>query len=319
VKSGLWEGESGPSEGAGGRRGAGRYLSVRCWGTRGSVPAPGPFTLRYGGNTSCVEVRTSAGQSLILDAGTGIRLLGERLPLATGGDEDSPVHLFLTHFHWDHIQGIPFFSPLQNPRTRVTVHGPRQGKRSVEGLLRSQMSPVFFPLPFARLPAELSYRHVGEEAWEGVGLRVASIRVRHPSRTLGYRVEGEGVSVAYVPDNELGWVDRGSTTQMKAYDRFLDFLDGVDLLIHDAMYTDEEYRARRGWGHSSVGQTVRLARDAGVGRLWLFHHAPERTDAVVDRIVDRECRGAAAAGRGDLRIEAAREGVEVELKGETRP
>lgn len=226
-----------------------------------------------------------------------------------------PIHLFLTHFHWDHIQGFPFFGPLLDPQASVVIHGPRQGTGSVEDLLRSQMSSVFFPMPFKRLPARLRYRHVGEDGWEEDGLRVSAIRVRHPSRTLGYRVDFAGASVAYVPDNELGRIDRFRGALRLGYERLLAFLEGVDLLVHDAMYTDEEYSTRRGWGHSSIGQTVRLARDAGVGRLCLFHHAPDRGDAELARMVQKVKSELAATGSPGPGIQAAVEGEQLMLEG----
>lgn len=290
----------------------GAALTVRCWGTRGSVPTPGPATARFGGNTPCLEVRLAGGRSLVFDAGTGIRLLGKTLPASPTGEPCPPIHLFLTHFHWDHIQGFPFFGPLLDPRARIVIHGPRQGAGSVEALLKSQMRPVFFPMPFERLPARLSYRHLREEGWEEDGVRVAAIRVRHPSRTVGYRVDSSGASVAYIPDNELGPFDGRPEALRRGYERFLAFLDGADLLLHDAMYTDEEYRSRKGWGHSSVGQAVRLARDAGVARLCLFHHAPDRSDDELARIVQRERSELAAVG-SRLKLQAALEGEELML------
>jgi phosphoribosyl 1,2-cyclic phosphodiesterase len=283
-------------------------LAVRFWGTRGSVPVPGPSTLHYGGNTPCVEVRTPAGESLVLDAGTGIRLLGKSMAAPVGEAMVGAVHLFLTHFHWDHIQGLPFFDPLGDPRSRVVIHGFPQEGRGVEDLLRSQMSPVFFPVSYDRLSAITECRDLGDDPWRGPGVEVASIRVRHAGHTVGYRVRTDQGAVAYLPDNELG-EDPGAISEVgrRRYEVLCRFLKGVDLLIHDAMFTDEEYTIRRGWGHSSVGQALRLAEDAGVGSLSLFHHAPDRTDQEMGEILNRVRRELSDRG-SPLRVDGAREG-----------
>ena len=283
-------------------------LAVRFWGARGSVPVPGPSTLKYGGNTPCVEVRTPVGGSLIFDAGTGIRLLGRSATGIGSRGGEGPIQIFLTHYHWDHIQGLPFFSPLRDPGARVVVHGFRQGQRGVEDLLRTQTDPVFFPVPYARLPASMECRDLGPDPWVEDGVEVASIQVRHPGHTVGFRVRTHQGAVAYVPDNELG-EDPGGGYGASAppFEALRRFLEGVDLLIHDAMFTDAEYPSRQGWGHSSVGQAVRLAEEAGVGTLCLFHHAPGRADAEMDEILEGARRDVARRG-SPLQVDAAREG-----------
>jgi phosphoribosyl 1,2-cyclic phosphodiesterase len=284
-------------------------LLVRFWGTRGSVPVPGPATLRYGGNTPCVEVRPPGGRSLVFDAGTGIRLLGANWAQAGPGAGEEPISIFLSHFHWDHIQGLPFFGPLGQPGARVVIHGFPQGGRGVEDLLRGQMDPVFFPVAYHRVPASVECRDLSGDPWLEGGTEVASIRVRHPGHTVGYRIRTDQGTVAYVPDNELGGVfERGSRVLRRQYEVLCRFLEGVDLLIHDAMFTDGEYAGRRGWGHSSVGQAVRLAEDAGVGTLALFHHAPERADREMDEILEAVEQGLQARA-SPLRVEGAREGA----------
>jgi phosphoribosyl 1,2-cyclic phosphodiesterase len=272
------------------------------------VPVPGPPTLRYGGNTPCVEVRLAGGRSLVFDAGTGIRLLGRSLSFSGPGREREPLHIFLTHFHWDHIHGLPFFRPLADPRNRVVVHGFPQGRRGVEDLLRSQMDPVFFPVTYRRLPASMDCHDLDGKPWVGAGVEVASLRVRHPGQTVGYRISTDQGTVAYIPDNELGGgPGRSSQVLRRRYEVLLRFLEGVDLLIHDAMFTDLEYPARRGWGHSSVGQAVQLAEDASVGTLALFHHAPGRTDREMDGILESVSRELEERG-SPLRVDGAREG-----------
>lgn len=275
------------------------YLRVTCWGTRGSIPSPGPATAHFGGNTPCIEVRSAAGGLYILDAGTGIRVLGRRLEV-----EDEPVRaeLFLTHFHWDHIQGIPFFTPLYDRRASLRVHGPPQADSDIATLFARQMTTTFFPVPFEALAADLAFRHLDEEPWTDGAVRVASLRVKHPSNTHGYRLSAGGADVAYIPDNELSGTgyEVGSTW----YDDLVGFLDGVELLIHDAMYTDEELTMRRGWGHSTHGEAVRLALDAGVKRLLFFHHAPDRDDVALRRLLE------------PLAEEGARRGLDVAMAAE---
>jgi phosphoribosyl 1,2-cyclic phosphodiesterase len=279
-------------------------LTLRFWGTRGSIPSPGPATAGYGGNTPCVEIETR-GRRFILDAGSGLRPLGihlleNRLPLDTT--------IFLTHFHWDHIQGFPFFGPMYRPDAKLHVLAPQQEQLDVRSLFAGQMGPIYFPVPFEAVSAQMTFDHLNEGTWSEDGVTVSSLRVRHPSFTVGYRLESRGHSVCYIPDNELkaGPYDLGRDWR----DRLVRFCGGTDLLIHDAMFTEEEYPSRQGWGHSTFEQTLDLAADAGVKRLLFFHHAPDRTDSALAEIVDRMRDRAASRGLS-MNMDAAAEGTEI--------
>jgi phosphoribosyl 1,2-cyclic phosphodiesterase len=262
--------------------------------------------VKYGGNTSCLEVR-AADRVLIFDAGSGIRHLGEHL-VQQG---DVAAELFLTHFHWDHIQGLPFFRPLYTADTHLRVHGARQGTSDVQALIAGQMGPIYFPVPFEALSAQLSFRDLDATPIQVGDVEVLPHRVRHPMNTFGFRVNHAGAGIAYIPDNELigghydmppGW-----------HESLRSFLGGVDVLIHDAMYTDDEYQRFAGWGHSTFTDAVRLAEEAGVRRLLLFHHSPERTDAALDRIVETLQNDLARRNSG-LQLGVAAEGEDILLE-----
>lgn len=280
------------------------------WGTRGSVPTPGPHTARYGGNTPCVALTDGADRLLILDAGTGIRPLGNAVMARAGRLE---ADLLLSHTHWDHIQGFPFFRPLSVPGTRVRIYGAAQERVPLEEILRRQMDPMVFPLPLTALPASLNVTEIGEGIMEIDGFTVTAFCLRHPGTTLGYRLRpaGGGREVAYVTDNELGpGGSYGVPADWRA--RLVRFLGGTDTLIHDAMYSDALMPARAGWGHSSPREAIELAAEASCRRLLLFHHDPESDDEAMDALV-REARAYARARGFGLEIEAASEGMRLAL------
>jgi len=286
---------------------------VTFWGTRGSIPTPGARTARYGGNTPCVAVETAAGDLVILDAGTGIRPLGVELVERQNGAVSAEI--LLSHAHWDHIQGLPHFKPFFAPGNRVRIWGSRQGTTSLEAILRQQMDPAVFPVPLDALSAALTVQQVEPAGGEFTigAFRVASIRLRHPGTTLGYRLTpiAGGPSMAYVTDNELG---AGGTYSMPPNWRqsFVAFLKGVDLLIHDAMYAPDELDAHRGWGHSTFEEALAVAGEAGVQRLVLFHHEPEHADSVMDKLLAAARQAARAQGKA-VEVLAAQEGMELTL------
>jgi len=282
--------------------------SVTFWGTRGSIPTPGPDTTRYGGNTPCLAVEGPDGHLVILDAGTGIRKLGRAL--AERRDGSVRAEILLSHTHWDHIQGLPFFAPFFSAGNRITIRGAPQGGVPLEDILRQQMHPIVFPVPLDAVAADLAVEHVTEGRFAIGEFSVVAFRVRHPGTALAYRLhhQNEGMTIVYVTDNELGkGGDYGEDPKWR--DRFLEFVAGAQILVHDAMYTPEQIVQFAGWGHSSFSEAVAVARDAGVEQLALFHHHPEHGDVVLDEIVAR-----ARAEAGDaIEVFAAREGMTLTL------
>ena len=276
---------------------------VRFRGTRGSIPSPGPDTVRHGGNTSCVEVRFE-DTLLILDAGTGIRTLGK--DLARSG-EPVEATILLSHFHWDHVQGLPFFRPMHTASSRLHVVAPADRDEYVEERLARQMEPIFFPVPFHGIKADCRFTAWNEGPLEVGAAVVRVFPVRHPSRTVGYRIDTPTASICYIPDNEL---EGGRYDVPADWRRHLEeFVSGADILMHDTMYTRAEYAHHEGWGHSTTGQALDLARAAGVRHLVGFHHAPDRSDAELDRLTGAAQRIAGS----DLRFTYAAEGGEIRL------
>jgi phosphoribosyl 1,2-cyclic phosphodiesterase len=288
-------------------------LTLTFWGTRGSIPSPGPSTVRYGGNTPCLELRTADGWLIILDAGTGIRELGRSL-IRQGNGQPVAGDIFLTHAHWDHIQGIPFFAPLFRKGNRFTIWGSRSLQTSIDRVVRDQMSPVVFPVSFEELQARIDFQELAEERRQGTGYEVSAMGVRHPGGALGYRFSTgnvDGRALVYVSDNELS-PDARYDDAPGWREKLVAFARGASVLVHDTMYTAEEYRSFVGWGHSTHEQAVELALDAEVERLVLFHHRPERTDDEVDRCVEG-CREIVARRGRHLEVLAAAEGMTLQV------
>jgi phosphoribosyl 1,2-cyclic phosphodiesterase/CheY-like chemotaxis protein len=286
-------------------------MRIRFWGTRGSIPKPGPDTIRYGGNTSCVEVRSASGVLILLDCGTGAHGFGQAL-LA---EQDGPRrgHLFISHTHWDHIQGLPFLAPLFDPAFEWDIYGPRGLGPSIRETLAGQMQYTYFPITIEQFAAKVHYHDLAEGSIELGDVRVTAHYMNHPALTLGYRIEADGASVVFATDHEphSPALARGERPPRSADEcHYASFVAGADLLIHDAQFTLDEYEKHLGWGHSPVEFAVDLAAAGGVRRLALYHHDPLRDDPGVDEIVARA--RARAAGSG-VEVFGAAEGLVIEL------
>lgn len=270
---------------------------VKFWGVRGSIACPSPDHVIYGGNTSCISVSTDDGM-VIFDAGTGIRALGREV-ISQGLVQ---AHLFFTHTHWDHINGFPFFAPAYNPAFKLEIHGPKQdgSPRGIQHVLTGQMETPNFPVPLAAMRGIVSYEDfdVGSVFSPIPGVTLRTWPLRHPNGACGYRVEAGGAVMAYITDTEH--------TPGAPDENVLSLMQGADLAIYDCTYTDAEFPARIGWGHSTWQEGVRLAQAAGVKKLAIFHHDPEHTDDIMAAIE------AEAAQVWDRTV-VARDGMEIVL------
>jgi CheY-like chemotaxis protein/phosphoribosyl 1,2-cyclic phosphodiesterase len=286
-------------------------MRIRFWGTRGSIAKPGPSTVRYGGNTACVEVRAD-DTLIVLDCGTGAHELGQQITAAS----PDPVrgHLLISHTHWDHIQGFPFFMPLFRPGNEWDVYAPRQRGRTLEEILGAQMQYTYFPVPLGELAATIRYHELTEGEFELGNVRVITRYLNHPAPVLGYRLEAGGVAVVYATDHEphsRHHAERrpadGAAPVHVEDKRHIEFLAGADLVIHDAQYTLEEYPEHLSWGHCPAEWAVDFAVAAKVKRLALFHHDPGRNDRAVESLLAR-CRQRAVTQPDPPEIFAAAEG-----------
>src|SRR6185503_12383397 len=249
-------------------------MKLSFWGTRGSTPRPGKETLKYGGNTSCISIEMTRDRMFVFDAGTGIIELGRSLAAA---NRRRKINLFITHPHWDHIQGLPYFQSLYQQGNEVVIHGTGQGKLTLREVIAGQMSHVYFPVAVKEFAAHVYYKELTEGAFEIEDLQVKTISLHHPGTTLGYLLKGPGgKTVAYLTDNELTL--NGDAHGRK---RLVAFAAGADVLIHDAQYLDSEYPQRVGWGHSCLSEVLKLAAEAKVRRLYLYHHDPSHDDETV--------------------------------------
>jgi phosphoribosyl 1,2-cyclic phosphodiesterase len=295
---------------------------LKFWGTRGSISVPGPGTLRYGGNTTCVEIRAD-GEIIVLDAGSGIRPLGIALEKEF---RTQPINLSLliTHAHWDHIQGLPFFAPAYEKKNEIRVRGYDGIDTSFGKIMTEPMKAPFFPIAMRELAARIDVKKLSEMEFSFGKVQVHAKFVNHPGVCAGYRLFTSAGSLAFLPDHEpYQFLHAAKANDMSpeqaektaTQDRvgLVEFLHGSDILILDAQYTDAEYERHIGWGHGSVSSAVSLALDAEVRRLLLFHHDPGHNDTMVDAMVDDARRLICESGK-ELAVDGAREGEEILLK-----
>jgi phosphoribosyl 1,2-cyclic phosphodiesterase len=284
-------------------------LRITYRGVRGSTPSPGPDTLRYGGNTACIELR--AGSSiLILDAGTGIRVLGSDLQ-SEFGEQPLDATILISHTHWDHIQGLPFFSPGFRSRNRIRVMAPRGKSPLLLRALQNQMDPLHFPVGLNLMDGLKGVEELTSDLVDIGSMQVRVTSLNHPGGCSGFRVETGGGSLAYLPDHEPYHRGQGRASRERT-DALVEFISGVDLLILDTQYTEAEYPARRGWGHGCLLDSVSMAVQAGVRRLSLFHHDPTHDDRQIDAMV---LRARELSTKSGLLVEGAAENQTIVLSG----
>lgn len=299
---------------------------IRFWGVRGSIPSPGKETYGYGGNTSCVEVRVG-GQIIILDAGSGIRRLGQSL-MKEIGENGLSVTMLISHTHWDHIQGFPFFVPAYHPNVNIRILGYEGAVHGLRGALFEQMQTAFFPVSLNQMATHLTFEEMEDMQFDlGASVKVRTTFANHPGICLGYRLSGPHGDIVYLPDHEAyerceverQKAEKDSSSAGLAYARIQDekiveFLRGAEVVIADSQYDAIEYLTRRGWGHTCADDTVKLAARAGAKRVYLFRHDPDHDDVKIDQMVE-SARQAAAAEGSSIEVAAAREGETVILGG----
>lgn len=279
-------------------------MVIRCWGSRGSIPVCGKEYLKYGGDTTCLEIRTQSDDIIIVDAGTGIRRLGNQLAL----EERFHYNFIFTHAHWDHLMGFPFFKPLYFSRTNIRMHRCPFHNRFVETILSKVMAPPNFPVRYRDVKAQMSYEDACPAEFEIGSLTVTPIPLSHPNGGSGYKFTENGKTFVFLTDNELGFSHPGGRT----YADYREFSTRADLLVHDAEYAPEEYERFAKWGHSVYTDVLRLAQEAEVSSLGLFHLNEERSDQAMDHIVD-ECRRTIAENELGFECSAVGSGMVFEL------
>jgi phosphoribosyl 1,2-cyclic phosphodiesterase len=280
-------------------------MNITIWGVRGSIPTPGPSTIKYGGNTTCIEVGLDDGTVIVLDAGSGIRNLGKKI-LEEG--KTNEIYLILTHSHWDHLIGFPFFTPAYKTDYRIHVRGGPIAKETVRTYLEHQMEPPYFPARFSAMKAEFDFTH-GIPLVKHIGSSIVTpIPLSHPNGGYGFKISDGGKTFVFLTDNELDFQHEGGKLRRD----YLRFCEGADLLIHDAQYTEQEYKKTKGFGHSTMNTAFTFAVRAGVKRFGLFHHDPDHSDSFMDT-VSLKLQDLLKQKNTNMKLFAASEGREIVL------
>ncbi len=303
-------------------------MDVRIWGTRGSYPVARADVLRYGGNTTCVEVSVG-DRCIVLDAGTGLRSLGDSL--ARQSQPPTAIDMLITHTHWDHIIGFPFFAPIYSPECRLEIYGLLRTQSSLRATIANALSDPLLPMGLEDLRAELHFHEIREGLCFNLGeVRVSTARANHPYRALAYRLETDDSALVFIPDTgpfhtvlfgdeRIDWTgEPTANTQDDLHElaemrrRIVELARGADWMLYDSQFTDEQYARFPHWGHSTASQAREIAEEAEVGELLLFHHDPHRSDGDIDKMVAAQ----QAAARPGLAVRGAHEGMLLTKKGE---
>jgi phosphoribosyl 1,2-cyclic phosphodiesterase len=279
-------------------------MLVRCWGSRGSIPVSGEEYLKYGGDTTCIEILGKRGEFIIIDAGTGIRPLGNRLVT----EEHEKIHILLTHPHWDHLSGFPFFKPIYKKDSYIEILGPRTTQDSLRHIISRTMAPPYFPIELEDISANINFLSTGPETFEIGSIQIKTIPLNHTNMGVGYRIEEDGKSFVFLTDNELAHPHPSGLS----FNDYIKFSHDADLLYHDAEFTPEDYKHTKGWGHSVYIDAVKLAVEANVKKLGLFHHNQDRSDDGVDMILEAS-RTLLREESSSIECIAVATGTEIEL------
>ena len=279
-------------------------MIIKCWGARGSISVSGREYIKYGGSTTCIEIRTKNGEIIIVDSGSGIRKLGHKLLK----EKKRNYNMVFTHAHWDHLLGFPFFQPIYSNQTHIKIYGSPFAQKSVKHLLQISMTPPYFPVNYKDIKAKVSYHKTNNKSFKIDSITVVPIPLSHPNGGLGYKFIEDGKIFVFMTDNELTYKHPGGRT----YKDYVNFSCGADLLMHDAEYTQKDYKVKKGWGHSIYKDALKLAMQADVKRFGLFHHNQERTDKELDNII-RNCTNIIKKAKSTLKCFAVYEGMQIEL------
>lgn len=255
-------------------------MEITCWGTRGSLPTPGRYIYVYGGNTTCFEINTAEGNLIIIDAGSGIRNLGKKI---VSDNKVKNIYLLLTHAHWDHLMGFPFFTPAYFSKYNISVRGGKYAKRSLQKYLKHQMEPPYFPVDFKLLKAKFNFCRLIPDVLKSDPIEIESIKLNHPDGGFGYKFIEDGKTFVFLTDNELDYHHKNGPS----VEDFIAFCKDADLLFHDSQFTNDEYKHTKGWGHSTFESAFNLALKANVKELGFCHHDPDRTDNNLDEQINK--------------------------------